>query len=147
MDEKMLAEINEISNLSHHIRLVVKKDLPSHRGDLLQFMGQYEKAIAAYRQWDSPGAGLGRIAECYKKLGDHKKVIETWSEMQNMFPEKAAVAAWDKARYYLKPMGDKKMAAASARYIMKAYPSTSYASSAHQMLEDLGLKSGGGVAE
>ena len=110
-------------------------------------MGQYEKAIAAYRQWDSPGAGLGHIAECYKKLGDHKKVIETWSEMQNMFPEKAAVAAWDKARYYLKPMGDKKMAAASARYIMKAYPSTSYASSAHQMLEDLGLKSGGGVAE
>jgi hypothetical protein len=44
-------------------------------------------------------------------------------------------------------MGDKKMAAAAARYIMKAYPSSGYASNAHQMLEDLGLKSGGGVAE
>jgi outer membrane protein assembly factor BamD (BamD/ComL family) len=44
-------------------------------------------------------------------------------------------------------MGDKKMAAASARYIMKAYPSTEYASGAHQMLEDLGYKSGGGVGE
>jgi tetratricopeptide (TPR) repeat protein len=147
MDKKMLDEINEITRRSHYIRLVVKKDLPRHRGDLLQLMGQYKKAIAAYRQWDTPGSGLGSIVQCYRKLGDQKKVIETLSEIQNMFPESAAKAAWDKARYYLKPMGDKKMAAASARYIMKAYPSTEYASKAHQMLEDLGLKSGGGVID
>jgi len=147
MDEKMLAEINEISRQSHHERLLHKKDIPLHRGDLLQFMGQYAKAIAVYRQWDRPELGLSYIQQCYRKLGDHKKVIETLSEIQNLFPEKAAEAARDKAKYYLKPMGDKKMAAASARYIMKAYPSSPYASEAHQMLEDLGLKSGGGVAE
>ena len=147
MDEKLLAEINQLGEQSHHWRPVSKKNLLRHRGDVLREMGQYAKAIAAYRQGDNAGEALGHIAECYQKLGDHKKVIETWSEIQNMFPEKAAEAAWDKARYYLSPMGDKKMAAASARYIMKAYPSSPYASSAHQMLEDLGLKSGGGVAE
>jgi tetratricopeptide (TPR) repeat protein len=147
LDKKMLDEINQLTSLSHHKWHVSKNGLLLHRADLLREMGQYAKAIAAYRQWDSPGAGLGQIQECYRKLGDQKKVIETLSELQNLFPEKAAWAAWEKARYYLKPMGDKKMAAASARYIMKAYPSTQYASSAHQMLEDLGYKSGGGVAD
>jgi hypothetical protein len=70
----------------------------------------------------------------------------TLAEIENAFPNEAAEAAWYKA-YYYKQASDNKMAVSEARRILKQYPKSPASSKAHQLLEEYGITTGGGLAE
>ncbi len=109
-------------------------------------LGRYEEAIALYRELADPPRSLWWIADCYlrwKKLPD---AIQSYTEIENSFPNEAAKAAWYRAYHYDRA-GNKKMAIAAARRVLKMYPESQESSSAHQLLEKHGIRTGGGVLE
>ena len=107
---------------------------------------QYEKAIELYRAINKPPATLWYIQECYMRMGKLDEAVTTLSELENSFPDQAPRAAWYKASYYHEAK-QAKQAIAQARKILKAYKASPEASSAHQLLEQYGIATGGGVFE
>jgi tetratricopeptide (TPR) repeat protein len=79
-------------------------------------------------------------------MGKLKEALGTLTELENMFPDEAARAAWTKATYY-KEAGDRPRAIAQARRVLKVYPKAPESSHAHQMLEEFGIATGGGVVD
>ena len=121
-----------------------------YRGDMFSRAGEYEKAIQAYQLWDSPPEGAFLIAECYRKLGKLEPAVGQLREIENFFNDRsrfgdtAARAAMTAADYY-RDAGDKTRYVAELRKIMQKYPQSGQSSTAHQALEEMGIKIGGGV--
>ena len=107
---------------------------------------EYEKAIKLYRAISQPPDTLFQIAACYNSLNKRDEAIQALTEIQSSFSDQAAQALWTKASYY-RTWGNGKYAIGSARQLLKAYPKTSWSSRAHQMLEEYGVKTGGGVVD
>ncbi len=105
---------------------------------------QYEKAVGLYQKISKPPWTLWQIQECYKRWGKLREALTTLTEIENMFPDDAPRAAWHKAWYYHEA-GQTKQAIAQARKILKAYKRSAEASQAHQLLEQYGIATGGGV--
>ena len=105
---------------------------------------EYEKAIELYRQINKPPSTLWHIQECFIRMGKLDEAINTLSEIENSFPSDAPRAAWYKASYFHEARQAKK-AIAQARKILKAYKAAPEASQAHQLLEQYGVATGGGV--
>ena len=110
----------------------------------MYYLHKYDLAIKFYREVDNPPKNLWQIAECQYRQTKLKEAITTLSEIENSFPESSADAAWKKVEYY-QGANDIKQGIATARRIMKMYPSSSASSKAHQYLEDYGIATGGGV--
>ncbi len=106
----------------------------------------YEKAIKLYLDIAEPPKTLWSIQYCYYKMGDIKKTIGVLNELEASFPKESSKAAWQKAEYYQKGK-QTKSAIKEARRIMKLYPKSPASSKAHQLLEDYGIATGGGLIE
>ncbi|MCJ8330776.1 MAG: tetratricopeptide repeat protein [Lentisphaeria bacterium] len=104
---------------------------------------QYPQAIKAYIMADRAPASLYLVAECYFNNGTLSKCIGQLQEIENFFKPQAPNAAYTISRYYRRA-NDRKREVAALRKVIKAYPKTGQASSAHVRLEELGVKSGGG---
>ncbi len=111
-----------------------------------EVLGKYDEAIKLYQLINQPPGTLWGIQECYKRWGKLDESLQQLSEIENSFPDQAPLAAWRKAAY-LDEAGQRDRAIAQARRIMKVYPKTDASSKAHQLLEKLGVKTGGGVSD
>jgi TolA-binding protein len=110
-----------------------------------QNAGKCEEAIKAFQQSQySMPAPKFRIAECHVKLGKLQAAVAELQEIENFFKDHAPEARWRMAQYY-KDAGNQKQHIANLRGLMKLYPKSSQASAAHEELEKLGVKIGGGV--
>jgi len=119
---------------------------------LKDVMGDYEEAVKAYTSMSNPPHNLWHIAECYQRWSNSDKsklrlAINQLAEIEASFPDWAARAAWH-ASHWCAYGGDEAGAIRHARRVMRQYPKSGEASSAHQYLESKGIKDiGGGVGE
>jgi tetratricopeptide (TPR) repeat protein len=114
------------------------------RANYLHALNRWEEAIKVYQLCNNPPRNLWQMQECYKRMGQLQKSLDTLTEIENMFPEDASRAAWYKASYY-DEAGDAKQAVAQSRRILQVYPKAPESSNAHQLLEKYGISTGGGV--
>jgi tetratricopeptide (TPR) repeat protein len=127
------------------------KNSPQFAAEMLTIMGdlyfgsrQYAKAAPCYQQANNPPATLFKTAECYALMGKVDSAVATLREVENFFVKDAPRAAMTIAYLYQKAeLNDKYVAA--LRALIKKYPGSPESSAAHQALEKLGLKTGGGV--
>ncbi len=119
----------------------------SERARILKdVLRRYEEAITLYRQIANPPHNLWAIQECFKNWGKLADALTTLTEIENSFPDQASRAAWHKASY-LHEAGQSANAIAQARRILNIYPKSRESSLAHQLLEQYGVDTGGGVID
>lgn len=116
------------------------------KADLLFELRQYQNAIAVYQQSDRAPDNYWRIAECHRKLKQYDQALAQLREIEGFFKQKdndsrAALAIADVYR----DKGEDKQYIAALRGVMKKYPKSPQSSEAHQRLEKLGVRIGGGV--
>lgn len=105
---------------------------------------QWNDAITAYRESDSPPQSLFRISECYIRMGKMDPALEQLRQIDNFFQDHGSEAYLRIAHIYRDAKMKEKYEAA-LRVIMKKYPKSVQSSDAHQELEKMGAKIGGGV--
>ena len=115
-----------------------------NKAQLLHWSKQFRPAIAAYHQADCPPANLWGIADCFAKLGQLEQAVAQLREVEALFSDHAPEAALRIARLY-KQAGKQKLCIAAFRAVLKKYPKSRQSSSAHEELERMGIKIGGGV--
>lgn len=120
------------------------KDALWARAELLQWSNQFDKAIAAYREADNPPESQFRIAECLQRSGKVDPAVAQLMEIQNFFQKEAPEAALRIAWVY-RDAGQKQKFETALRNVLKKYPKSGQSSNAHQELEKMGAKIGGGV--
>ena len=113
-------------------------------GDLYVSSQQYEKAIACYQQANNPPETIFKVADCYARMKKIDNAAASLREVENFFVKEAPRAAMTIASYY-RSAGLNDKAVAALRALMKKYPGSPESSAAHQELEKMGFKTGGGV--
>jgi len=114
------------------------------KGQLLAWAKRYREAIAAFQRADNPPDNLWAIADCYARMGRLAEAVRQLREVEAFFKDHAPEAALRIARLY-KSAGKDKLYVAALRAVMKKYPKSRQSSEAHQHLERLGARIGGGV--
>jgi TolA-binding protein len=114
------------------------------KAELHEWAKQYKEAIVAYQRADNPPDNLWRIASCYVKLGKYDTAIGQLKEVEAFFKDHAPEAALRIAHLW-KDWGKKRQYIASLRGVLKKYPKSGQSSRAHQELEALGIRIGGGI--
>lgn len=114
------------------------------KGGLLERVGKWDEAIAAYKASNREPDSLFRIAECFRRLDKQTQALAQLREIENFFEPQAPEAALRTAWIY-RDAKDEKQFIAALRKIMKKYPKSGQSSTAHLELERLGVKIGGGV--
>lgn len=136
---KVLEEVEAAGNAEWTKRAMrARADLYHHR------LNRQEQAIKLYTDLNNPPDNLWNIQDCYMRWGKPEESLRTLSEIQNIFPDQASRALWQKA-WNMNQVGDKKRAASYAKALLKLYKDSNESSSAHQLLEQYGIKTGGGV--
>jgi hypothetical protein len=120
------------------------KEVLWKKGEMHQHHQQYAEAIAAFKECDNPPDNLFRISECHVKLGQVNQAIEQLRQVENFFQPQAPEAAL-RIAYIYRDAGTKDKFESSLRAVLKKYPKSGQSSSAHQELEKLGVRIGGGV--
>ena len=114
------------------------------KAQLLQAASKFSESIQAYQQADSPPESLWGIAECHAKMGKLEQAVAQLREVESFFNDHAPEAALRIARLY-NEAGKDKLYIAALRSVLKKYPESGQSSEAHQLLERLGIKIGGGL--
>lgn len=115
-----------------------------NKGQFLQWKGRWQEAISAYRLCDNPPATIFAIAECLLSDSKRDQAIDNLREIENFFKD-AAPEAGLRIAYAYRATGDQKQYVASLRGVMKKYPASGQSNQAHQELESLDKKIGGGI--
>jgi len=116
------------------------------KAELLHWSGKYDQAIVTYRKADNPPDNLFGIADCLRRQGKLTAAIGQLREIENFFPKgnNDSRAALTAAHYY-RDAKQQDNYIASLRRVLKKYPKSPHSSQAHQELERLGERIGGGV--
>ncbi len=109
-------------------------------------VGRYEDAIKLYAMINDPPGTLWAVSDCYERWGKRDNAVSTLTEIENFFERDAAQAALRKAEIWDRAQ-DKVKTVAALRAVLKKYPKHQVSSQAHQMLERLGVATGGGVID
>ena len=112
--------------------------------DMHEHLNQWREAINALRQSDNPPETLFRIATHFVRLGQVPNAVAQLREVENFFKNVAPRAALAIADVY-KAAGKKSEEIATLRGIMKKYKGSSQSNTAHERLEAMGIKIGGGL--
>ncbi len=112
--------------------------------DLYEGTRNWPSAIQALRQADNPPDTLFRIATNYVRMGKLANAIAQLKEIENFFENVAPKAALTIAQIY-QAAGKKVEEVGALRGVMKKYPKSGESNTAHERLEALGIKIGGGV--
>ena len=120
------------------------------KAHLLEHAKRYEEAVQAYRDADRPPHSLFKIAHCYSQLGKLEQAVGTLREIENFFGDHkkhgdAAPRAAMQIAHLYEQAGQRDRQIASLRMVMKKYPKSGQSSHAHNKLESLGVKTGGGI--
>lgn len=114
------------------------------KAECLDWDTKYKEAIAAYRTCDNPPENLWPIIQCYLKMGNWQQAIQELVEIENFFRNLAPKAAMMQADIYGRA-GKKNEQIGALRRVMKKYKLSGESRSAHQQLEKMGVKIGGGA--
>jgi TolA-binding protein len=114
------------------------------KAEMLQQQKKYAEAISAYQSCDRPPESLYRMADCFRAQGKTEQALTQLREIENFFKDQAPEAALRIAFIY-RDAKDTKQYAANLRGIMKKYSQSGQSSVAHEELERMGFKIGGGV--
>ena len=114
------------------------------KAEFYHWKGQMPEAIAAYKEADNPPHNLFRISECFAKLGKLDQAVQQLQQIQNFFQEQAPDAAL-RVAYIYRDAGMKDKFESALRVVLKKYPKSGQSSQAHQELEKMGARIGGGV--
>jgi tetratricopeptide (TPR) repeat protein len=107
-------------------------------------MGKWQEAIAAYQSADNPPESLFYIAECLVADGKRDAAIAQLREIENFFKDSAPEAAL-RIAYLYRDGGEQKLYISNLRGVLMKYPASGQSSTAHQELERMGVKMGGGI--
>jgi tetratricopeptide (TPR) repeat protein len=114
------------------------------KADLLERTRKFTEAILAYQAADRQPDSAWRIGECLFALGKAPQALAQFQEIENFFPAHASRAAMRIARYY-RETKNRPLLIAALRGIMKKYPKSGESNNAHEELEQLQVKIGGGI--
>jgi tetratricopeptide (TPR) repeat protein len=109
-------------------------------------LARYEEAIKLYNMINDPPGTVWSIVDCYERWGKPEQAVASCSEIEGFFERDAPRAGLRKGEIW-KRAGDDKRAIAEFRAVVKKYPRDQVSSTAHQILEQYGIKTGGGVVE
>jgi tetratricopeptide (TPR) repeat protein len=115
------------------------------RGEMLQQTGKYPEAISAYQFSDRPPESLYRIADCFLAQGKVDQALTQLREIENFFKDQSPHAALRIAYVYRDYKKDTAQYQANLRGILKKYPASGQSNVAHEELERMGVRIGGGV--
>jgi TolA-binding protein len=93
---------------------------------------------------DNPPHNLYRIADCFASQGKLDQAVGQLREIENFFKNNASDAAL-RIAYLYRDAGKRDLYVASLRNVLKKYPKSGESSRAHEELEKLGERIGGGV--
>ncbi len=137
--DKGLALVDEVTKVP-----LYAKEAYGSKGEFHQMKRQWTEAITAYKLSDSPPGSIFRIAECLLADGKRDQAIAQLREIENFFPNDAPNAG-QRIAYAYRDTGDQKLYVAALRAVLKKYPTSRESSTAHEELEGMGIKTGGGV--
>ena len=112
--------------------------------DFYEGLSNWPSAIQALRQADNPPDTLFRIATNFVRMGKVPNAVAQLKEVENFFKNVAPRAALTIAQIY-RAAGKKTEEVGALRGVMKKYPKSSESTAAHERLEALGIKIGGGI--
>ncbi len=113
-------------------------------GEFLMGLKKYREAIAPFTVSERRPESLYQIAECHVRLGEPDAAIAQLIEVENFFKDRAPEAAL-KIAFIQRDAGRKPQFIAQLRAVLKKYPKSGQSSQAHQELEKLGVRIGGGM--
>jgi TolA-binding protein len=113
-------------------------------GEFLMGLKKYREAIAPFTVSERRPDSLYQIAECHVRLGEPDAAIAQLVEVENFFKDRAPEAAL-KIAFIQRDAGRKSQFVAQLRSVLKKYPKSGQSSQAHQELEKLGVRIGGGM--
>ena len=120
------------------------KEAYMNKGEFCQWKQLWSEAISAYRLADSPPTTAFRIAECLLADGKCNPAIVELQGLEGYFPNEAPEAAL-RIAYAYRDTNQQKLYVKSLRSVISKYPASGQSSTAHQTLQAMGLKTGGGV--
>lgn len=109
-------------------------------------LAKYEDAVKLYAMINDPPGTIWATSECYERMGKPDSAVNALTEIENFFERDASQAALRKAEIWDRAH-DKVKTVAALRAVLKKYPKSQASSQAHQMLERLGVATGGGVID
>jgi TolA-binding protein len=122
-----------------------------YKGHILQRMGKYAEAIAAFQQVDKPEETVFYVSQCYVGLSKLDQAVATLREAENFLKDKAPEAGLRIAHVWRDAGGKdpksqyNKQYIATLRAVLAKYPKSQQSSTAHLELEAMGItKTGGG---
>ncbi len=137
--EKTLPLANELVNVPAYA-----KEAYWAKAEMLQMQQKYPEAISAYQSSDRPPSSLFAIADCFRAQGKNEQAVAQLREIEGFFKDSASGAAM-RIAYVYRDLKDTKQYVANLRGIMKKYPQSGQSNVAHEELERMGYKIGGGV--
>lgn len=137
--DKALALANELVKSPGYAKKTYLVRAGIYRGKKM-----YNEAIGDYMLYDMPPETYYSIAECYMAWGKPAQAITQLSEIESFFAAEAPRAALEIAFVY-RAINQKKSYIAGLRGVIKKYVDSPQSSTAHQLLQQMGVKSGGGT--
>jgi tetratricopeptide (TPR) repeat protein len=114
------------------------------KAGLLRGIGKYMEAIQAYMANDDPPKNFFAIADCYVALGKIEAAVTQLREIEKFFVNEKSRASLKIADVY-EGAGKRDLCVAELRGILQKYPESRESSTAHQRLQAMGIKIGGGT--
>ncbi|MDA0323332.1 MAG: hypothetical protein O2923_11545 [Verrucomicrobia bacterium] len=138
---EILLEV-EATNDAHYEPLARETRAKAYKNQLKD----YEKAIALYYEISDPPRTLWEVQDCFYRWKKLDEAITTLKEIEAIFPTQASAAAWKRTQYYHNEK-NRDGVIVEARRILKIYRQSRESSQAHQLLEEYGIATGGGVMD
>lgn len=113
---------------------------------LLQWQGQYEEAIKLYRKDNRQPESSWRIIDCRVAMKDYASAIQLAGELESLGGDIAAAACLRAADIY-RSSGDKAKEVQQLQLVLRRYPKSGQSSTAHERLENYGVKLIGGESK
>lgn len=139
--KKALAEIPVLRKSTDDAQDIVWK-----HATLMHWQGEFEEAIKLYRKANRQPHSTWAIIDCRVALKDFAKAIELTRELESIGGDIAPAACLKAADIY-RAGGNKAKEVQQLQLVLRRYPKSGQSSSAHQRLENYGVKVIGGEAE
>jgi tetratricopeptide (TPR) repeat protein len=117
------------------------KEAYTYMATFHESLGEWDNAIGCWRLVDNPPGTLYSIVKDYMAWGKRGEAVSQLSEIENFFPAESSKACLMIADIY---SGDRPLYIATLRNLIKKYPGSGESSTAHQRLQAMKVKMGGG---
>ena len=141
MQEKALAEIPALRKSPDHAQAIVWP-----QATLMQWQGQFEEAIKLYQAANQQPNSTWAVIDCRVALKQYDQAVKLARELESLGGGVAASACLKAADIY-RVAGEKKQEVQQLQLVLRRYPKSSQSSTAHDRLENYGVKIIGGEAK